>query len=46
MNVPDDRRYTTDHEWAKADDGYGAAAANDATNERPERRRQQHLIAR
>ena len=21
MNVPDDRRYTTDHEWAKADDG-------------------------
>ena len=21
MNVPDDRRYTTDHEWAKADGG-------------------------
>jgi glycine cleavage system H protein len=21
MNVPDDRRYTNDHEWARADDG-------------------------
>ena len=21
MNVPDDRRYTTDHEWARLDDG-------------------------